>query len=220
MVVHQILILVPLVAAVLDIADLLSTLLGRLLVLAVLVVGLIVSLRNWGLKSGRQLMRSSVISCAAAVLTFLLSTKLGLGAVVASALVGLIGAQLLNEREQLVMYLGAFVGMSSALRFPALTPIVLAGLWEDFCLSFLRNAGWGWAAGWAPLLLLGGSGPISVRRDLMPTLLLNIIIALCGVLLVWLRQNTKLSVVEVSALLALTAGLVLPHWLVKGHCSP
>ena len=34
MVVHQILILVPLVAAVLDIAGLLSTLLGRLLVLA------------------------------------------------------------------------------------------------------------------------------------------------------------------------------------------
>lgn len=139
MVVHQILILVPLVAAVLDIAGLLSTLLGRLLVLAVLVVGLIVSLRNWGLKSGRQLMRSSVISCAAAVLTFLLSTKLGLGAVVASALVGLIGAQLLNEREQLVMYLGAFVGMSSALRFPALTPIVLAGLLGGFLFEFSQE---------------------------------------------------------------------------------
>lgn len=51
----------------------------------------------------------------------------------------------------------------------------------------------------------------------MPTLLLNIIIALLwGAAGFWLRQNTKLSVVEVSALLALTAGLVLPPLFSEG----
>ncbi|MGB3958037.1 MAG: hypothetical protein WBM05_08300 [Limnochordia bacterium] len=49
------------------------------------------------------------------------------------------------------------------------------------------------------------------------TLLLNIVIALvCGAAGFWLRQNTKLSVVEVSAILALTAGLVLPPLLQEG----
>jgi len=41
------------------------------------------------------------------------------------------------------------------------------------------------------------------------TLLLGIVIALvCGAAGFWLRQHTKLSVVEVSALLALVAGLI------------
>ena len=41
---------------------------------------------------------------------------------------GLLGAQVLKGRDQLVMYMGAFVGMSSALRFPTLAPLVAAGL--------------------------------------------------------------------------------------------
>ncbi|NMB00598.1 MAG: hypothetical protein GX971_03620 [Firmicutes bacterium] len=51
----------------------------------------------------------------------------------------------------------------------------------------------------------------------MSTLLLSIIFALlCGTAGFWLRQNTKLSVVEVSALLALVAGLVLPRLFTEG----
>ncbi|NLM41140.1 MAG: hypothetical protein GX199_02390 [Firmicutes bacterium] len=51
----------------------------------------------------------------------------------------------------------------------------------------------------------------------MQTLLANILLALVwGAAGFWLRRNTKLTVVEVSALLALTAGLVLPGLFASG----
>lgn len=51
----------------------------------------------------------------------------------------------------------------------------------------------------------------------MLTMALNMLIALvCGVAGFWLRQNTKLTVTEMSALLALTAGLVLPRIFAEG----
>ncbi|HAN95497.1 MAG: hypothetical protein WBI99_09865 [Limnochordia bacterium] len=125
---YQLLIFVPLVAAVLDIFNLLSTAFGRILVLAVLVVGVFAALSRPSFKLTTALVRSAVLSCLAALLTFLLSTRLGLGAVVASALVGLVGAQVLKGKDQLVMYMGTFVGMSSALRFPTLGPLLVAGL--------------------------------------------------------------------------------------------
>ena len=67
-------------------------------------------------------------SCLAALLTFLLSTRRGLGAVVASAVVGLGGAQGLKGEDQLGMDMGTFVGMCSARRFPTLGPLLVAGL--------------------------------------------------------------------------------------------
>ncbi len=46
----------------------------------------------------------------------------------------------------------------------------------------------------------------------MATFALNLFLGLiCGAAGFWLRKHTKLSVVEVSSLLALTAGLVLPR---------
>lgn len=51
----------------------------------------------------------------------------------------------------------------------------------------------------------------------METLVLSMMLALiCGAVGYWLRQNTTLSVVEVSALLSLTAGLVLPPLFREG----
>lgn len=51
----------------------------------------------------------------------------------------------------------------------------------------------------------------------MLTLLLGILIAvLCGLAGFWLRLNTKLTVVEVSAMLALVAGLILPRLFSDG----
>lgn len=52
----------------------------------------------------------------------------------------------------------------------------------------------------------------------MNTLLLSLVISLlCGGAGFWLRQKTKLTVVEVSALLTLTAGLVLPRLFSEGN---
>ncbi|NMB00597.1 MAG: hypothetical protein GX971_03615 [Firmicutes bacterium] len=125
---HQVLIFLPLLAALLDVLNVLPTPFGRVLVLATLLVGAVAALRRPGFKWSTQLMRSALISLAGALATFVLSTRLGLGTVVASALVGLVGSRLVKDREQLVMYLGAFVGMSSALRFPTFPPLIAAGL--------------------------------------------------------------------------------------------
>lgn len=126
---HQILIFVPVLGALLDVVKVLSTPVGRVLILAALVVGLAAAMRRSGfVPSPQKMVRSAVLSLVGAVLTFVLSIELGLGAVVASAVVGLVGAQVVKGRDQLVLYLGAFVGMSSALRFPTYTPLLSAGL--------------------------------------------------------------------------------------------
>lgn len=125
---YQALIFVPLVAVVLDLLGLLPSLLGRSIIVAVFLLGIVGAAGRSALQLSSRYLRSAVISCAAAVITFLLSTKLELGTVVASGLVGLLGAQVLHGREQLILYLGTFVGMSSTLRFPSLGPLVVAGL--------------------------------------------------------------------------------------------
>lgn len=52
----------------------------------------------------------------------------------------------------------------------------------------------------------------------MNTLFLAIIIGMtCGAMGFWLRQHTKLTVVEVSALLAVAAGLILPPLFQEGN---
>lgn len=125
---YQLLIFLPLIAALLDAAGVLAAPYGRAVVLGVLAVGVGAALKRPAFRFTPQFLRSAVISCAAALVTFGLSTKLGLGGVVASALVGILGAQVLQGRDQLVMYMGSFVGMSSSLRFPAWGPLAVAGL--------------------------------------------------------------------------------------------
>ena len=129
---------------------------------------------------------------------------------------GLLGAQVLKGRDQLVMYMGAFVGMSSALRFPTLAPLVAAGLLAGVLFELTDECWVGVGAGWAPLRRQW-SWFSPDRRYLMLTMALNMLIALvCGAAGFWLRQNTKLTVTEMSALLALTAGLVLPRIFAEG----
>lgn len=125
---HHILIFLPLLGAILDVTKVLPTVVGRGLMLVALLFGVFAALKRPNFKFSTQFIRSAVISLAGALLTFVLSTRLGLGAVVASGLVGLIGAQVVKGREQLVMYLGVFVGMSSVLRFPSFGPLIVAGL--------------------------------------------------------------------------------------------
>ena len=124
----QLLIFVPLVAAVLDIFNLLSTAYLPIILPAVLAAGVLAALSRPSFKLTTALVRAAVRSCLAALRTFLLSTRLGLGAVVASAWVGLVGAQVLKGEDQLGMYMGTFVCMSPALRFPTFGPLLVAGL--------------------------------------------------------------------------------------------
>lgn len=63
---------------------------------------------------------------AAAALTYVVSVDIGLGPVVASALVGLL-AGLLTPRVDAAAYCGSFVGMASAEVFPAVEYLFFAG---------------------------------------------------------------------------------------------
>lgn len=125
---NQILVFLPLLAALLDVTNLLPTPFGRVVVLVTLVIGVGAALRRPTFRLNGQLVRSALISLAGALLTFVFSMRLGMGPVVASALVGLVGSQVVKDREQLVMYLGAFVGMSSAVLFPSFIPLIGAGI--------------------------------------------------------------------------------------------
>lgn len=122
---HHILICLPILGAVLDVAKVLFSQMGRVLFLVVFIAGLIAAVRHPSFKFSPQLARSAVISLVGALLTFILSTQLELGVVVASGLVGLVGAQVFKGRDQLVLYLGVFVGMSSVL---SLASLIVAGL--------------------------------------------------------------------------------------------
>lgn len=124
---HKTIIYLPLVATALDSFNWLFTPVGRVLILVTLIFGLYAAVKQSQFSFSKQVLRSAMVSLVGAVLTFTLSTRFGLGAVVASGLVGLGGAQIFKGQDQLVLYLGAFVGMSSVVRFPTFIPLIIAG---------------------------------------------------------------------------------------------
>jgi len=68
-----------------------------------------------------------VTAMIATFVTYMLNVQLGFGAVVASGLVGLISSCLLPAPLSVMAYTGAFVGMSSATRFPNVWYTIVAG---------------------------------------------------------------------------------------------
>lgn len=125
---HHTLIFLPVLGIILDLLNILPTHLSRGLIVMTVSVGLLALTKQPNFKISGQLLKSALASLGGALATFLLSTELNLGPVVTSGLVGLAGAQFLRQEEQVPMYLGAFVGMSSSARFPGYAPLILAGL--------------------------------------------------------------------------------------------
>lgn len=122
------LILLPLIVATLELITPLFHQGGNLVCLALIVVVFMIVPKRCGFKDWQRVYPSALISAGGALATFLLANHLALGPLAASAVVGLAGAAFLVERHQLILYLGAFVGMSSANRFPSLILLVIAGL--------------------------------------------------------------------------------------------
>lgn len=162
---RHLLIFLPLAGAVLDLFGLLASFWGQLACFALLGAGLLGLLRQ-GVPGWRKLARSALLSLGGALATFLLANNLLLGTVVASGLVGLAGAALLDSDGALVVYLGAFVGMSSPLRFPTLLPLAAAGLLGGVLFELLAESWSGVggrlgtlaATGVLIVLLLSGGG--------------------------------------------------------------
>jgi len=120
--------LFPLIVATLELVTPFLHGKGSLVYLAALLAVFALSPRRCGYGEWMKVLPSAFISAGGALVTFVLANHLNLGPLVASAVVGLVGALFLEERFQLVLYLGAFVGMSSASRFPFVPLLILAGL--------------------------------------------------------------------------------------------
>lgn len=114
----------------------------------------------------RQLILSALISLIGALATFFFANQGKLGPLVASGLVGVLGARLFKDDDQLTLYVGAFIGMSSVLRLPNLALLVVAGLLGGVFREFFDQAwvGVGGRLGTMAatailvLLLMGGGG--------------------------------------------------------------
>lgn len=161
---RNILIFLPLVTATLQLGGLLNSAAGRLLSLALIFSGFIVIFKKRVLPRWQTVLRSALLSLGGACTTFLLANYLGLGILLGSAVVALVGARFLSDQDQLVLYLGTFVGMSSTIRFPTFLPLVAAGLlggilWEALDESWVGVGGrLGTLAATAVLIVLVFSG--------------------------------------------------------------
>ena len=111
----------------------------RIIITSLVIIGSWLALRQ-AKPSWKRVVSTSCTSLGGAVVTFILSNHFQLGPVVASGLVGVLGAQVLAEERQLQLYLGAFVGMSSALRFPKFLPLILAGALGGVLFELLKEA--------------------------------------------------------------------------------
>ncbi|WP_135824413.1 hypothetical protein [Halorussus ruber] len=90
----------------------------------------------------------------AAVVTYLLSVRAGLGPVVASALVGLLAGVLADEIA-VAAYCGSFVGMASPALFPSVSYLALAGLLSGVAFVAAERAFSGFGGKLGTLALFG-----------------------------------------------------------------
>ncbi|NEU56197.1 hypothetical protein [Halorussus sp. MSC15.2] len=154
----------------------------------------------------------------AAVVTYVLSVRAGLGPVVASALVGLLAGVFATEIA-VPAYCGSFVGMASPTLFPSVGHLALAGLLSGaaFVAAERAFAGFGGKLG---TLALFGCATTAVVTDATyaaggtfrwTSAALVVPVAVVGAVgAVVLSVRLELGAVVGSALVGLLAGLVLP----------
>ena len=100
---------------------------GKTALAIFVLLSLFQAVRKLGKPDWKRLGLAVLFSTCGALSAFLLANYFRLGPVLASGIVGLVGARLLSEQGQLQLYLGSFVGMSAAARFPHTGLLVCAG---------------------------------------------------------------------------------------------
>lgn len=125
---RHVLILLPVIVAAAELASPMFPLAGHRICLALLAAVFVLAPKKCGLGDWRKVVSAALLSAGGAVATFLLANSFGMGALIASAVVGLLAAMFFEEDPQLVVYLGTFVGMTSIYRFPSLMLVIAAGL--------------------------------------------------------------------------------------------
>jgi hypothetical protein len=199
--------------------------LGGFLV-AFILLGLIIALVNEALHlkiiastaGTRELLLIALAHIAGAWLTFEISHTFGLGAVLASALIGLLGAIFFPEYDAPV-FCGSFVGMCSADVYIHGYDVLLAGAFAGLVYILGREVlnGFGGKLGtiaFAGTLLTG----LGLKRQFIISpvppfdLAWHIVLyaTIAAVLTYWLSVSLKWGPVLASAVVGLAGGLLLP----------
>jgi hypothetical protein len=162
----------------------------------------------------------AVAVVAGAVLAHVASVDLGLGSVVASALIGLL-AGLLTPRVDAAAYCGSFVGMASAQVFPAVEYLFLAGGVSAVAYVAAKGTFAGVGGKLGTLALFGCVTTVALTgaefaagEALPPTAAASLVpvAALAAVATVVVSQRFDHGAVVGSALVGLVAGLLLPEF--------
>jgi len=169
-------------------------------------------------KINKEMLLSIFAVSAASWLTFYLNHTLGIGAVIASALVGLAGG-LLFPKYAPPIYCGSFVGMSSRAVLPGVPACLLASLIAGIVYQTSANTLNGIGGKLGTIAFIGSvttgiafqlpfsSSPLPPAKIAWSIVILSVLAAL----LTWVIGNRLgLGAVVASALVGLAGGVVLP----------
>jgi hypothetical protein len=153
-----------------------------------------------------------------AVLAYVINVYIGLGAIIASAMIGLLGA-ILIPNYAVSIYCGSFVGMVSPLVLHDFYHVLLAALMAGFILMLSEDVYKGYggklgATAFIPWVILTVSNNVQLTtlHSLSITLMLDILFfsTLAAFSTYVIVQRLKHDVVTASSLVSLVAGLILP----------
>ncbi|SHJ87578.1 hypothetical protein SAMN02745751_03608 [Dethiosulfatibacter aminovorans DSM 17477] len=155
---------------------------------------------------------------AGAIITFFMSNELNLGPVVASSVVGLVGA-MASKKYEIPIYCGSFVGMSSVVMYGDYQSLLFSAIISGiiFLIAGSVFSGFGGKLG---VIAFGGTMAYSIITgkayvvEPFPTESINSLIALyiiIGAVAAYIiHHRSRLSAVESSAVTGLIGGLLLP----------
>ncbi len=187
----------------------------------IVVLGLIRECRKLTQAEAQPALADFVGVVGGALVTYVISVDLELGAVTASGLVGLLGALILPQ-QAVPVYCGSFVGMTSALLLAGYPDVLLAGgiAGGVYVLTTGILPGFGGKLGTIAFTGTVSTGLILQRRFIfteIPEPPLSWAVVVCAtaaaVLTYWLSVDRGHGPVIGSSVVGLLGGLLLPPWL-------
>lgn len=167
----------------------------------------------------KQAFTSILVHALSALITYFLVQQFKLSAVIASALVGLLGAFLLPKLA-VEIFCGSFVGMCSGAVIPKYFELTLAGAIAGLIFYLAKSffAGFGGKLGTMAFLsvlitclIYGGKGITPIGDQKIEFSWVVILVAALSTLLTYLLSNYKnLGVVKGASIIGLIGALVLP----------
>jgi len=153
-----------------------------------------------------------------AVAAYILNAYIGLGAIIASALIGLLGATLVPNYS-VSIYCGSFVGMVSPMVLHDFYHVIIAGFIAGVILMLAEEVYKGYggklgASAFIPWIILSLSNNVQLTtpQSLSFSIMVEILIfsAMASFVTYVIAQRLKHDVVTSSSLVSLIAGLILP----------